>query len=1016
MRRYSTLGYISWLLFAWLCASSIAAASSKVEQTPAGIEPAKRDLWSRGDARFLREWLVAGPLSVSAAQALDPARLEIEPGKPLSSQADAPRFRPHRAWGDVTTLDELFGDAPDAEPRYAFIAGTITRPHGGIADLSIGAQGALKVWLNGELVHERTDEHAAFFRDSDRFAVRMAEGANRLLIRLEQRANQSGSFAVRVLEPGAYAERAEEITPVLSESANRLRVRTHVHDEPERARVQVQVIGAGGAVRAEHSAARGETLELDTATWPDGAYELRFVTQRPWGERYVTHLPWYRGDALAAARRVIDTARAHADAKADPYAAHLQVLAHLIEDRAQGPLDQVPNLAARVHSALLEFEELQLDRAGRAGSVRPGGFVRLAYVDEIDGSVQFCRVYLPLDYSAEKRWPLVLFLHGYNPANPPYHGWWSVDARHHPAADSREVIYAEPHGRGNAQYLGLGDRDVLRCVDEAQRRLAVDEQRVYLTGESMGGHGTWAIASRHPHVFAAAAPVYGGWDFRVTSIAGPPAPDAQPRNEREFFAQERTSSFSNAESLLNVPLFVLHGDADPAVNVENSRHAAHMLQRWGYRIDYWEMPGWAHEDLKQREHIVDWLLKHRRVEAPREVRVRSTALAGAQAHWLRVDAIEAPMKIIRAHARVVEPGMVYVDSENVAQFTLTLPDELRGKGGALEVVWNGVAANAASNGRELRVGAAGEGLRKRAGVEGPISDIVNTPFAVVLGTISKDAKMREACAMQAEALRTFWQRWQHQPLRFLRDTEVTAEHERNYSLILIGGADANAVTRRLAKRLPMKVTSESIAVADRSWRAQDAVLQMIYPNPSAPQRYVLVVAASSATGMRAWSSQLVHPALGFGIVGYDWMITDARRPPPGAPVDPTNLNIAAGMFDASWRRDDRWTFEGDASERASWRQRALPDPSYAPSADDLAELTGSFELPRFVATVSVEGDRLSVSVPNEPPYALQPKGKDLFCTCDSPLQITVEFVRNDAGQLIGVEVDAPEGMLWGKKL
>ena len=51
------------------------------------------------------------------------------------------------------------------------------------------------------------------------------------------------------------------------------------------------------------------------------------------------------------------------------------------------------------------------------------------------------------------------------------------------------MIYIEPHGRGNAQYLGLGDNDILRVIAEAKRLFNVDEDRVYLTGESDGRLG-----------------------------------------------------------------------------------------------------------------------------------------------------------------------------------------------------------------------------------------------------------------------------------------------------------------------------------------------------------------------------------------------------------------------------------------------------------------------------------------------------------------------------------------------
>jgi predicted peptidase len=100
----------------------------------------------------------------------------------------------------------------------------------------------------------------------------------------------------------------------------------------------------------------------------------------------------------------------------------------------------------------------------------------------------------------------------------------------------------------------------------------------------MGGSGTWLIASRHPDLFAAVAPVFGGWDFRLLPGSGFANPGATTVPER--FVQESQSSFVGAEGLLNLPLLVNHGDSDPTVTVEYSRHAVRMLQRWGYDVRY----------------------------------------------------------------------------------------------------------------------------------------------------------------------------------------------------------------------------------------------------------------------------------------------------------------------------------------------------------------------------------------------------------------------------------------------
>ncbi len=103
----------------------------------------------------------------------------------------------------------------------------------------------------------------------------------------------------------------------------------------------------------------------------------------------------------------------------------------MVEDRLGGKLGEASgNPWWKIHSPLMEYDELMLERSGQTGRIRPYGFVRLAYRDEVDGSPQFCRAYLPAGYDPAKKWPLVVQIHGYNGANPVYVRWWSADQRH----------------------------------------------------------------------------------------------------------------------------------------------------------------------------------------------------------------------------------------------------------------------------------------------------------------------------------------------------------------------------------------------------------------------------------------------------------------------------------------------------------------------------------------------------------------------------------------------------------
>jgi predicted peptidase len=128
-------------------------------------------------------------------------------------------------------------------------------------------------------------------------------------------------------------------------------------------------------------------------------------------------------------------------------------------------------------------------------------------------------------------------------------------------------------------------RAVMVMLEAVARDEPIDPDRVYLTGISMGGFGTWDLASRMPDRFAAILPICGGGD-------------------------ERT-----AATIAGIPTWVAHGDADKAVPVERSRSMVKALEAAGGRPKYVEMPGVGHDAWTPTYHdpaALDWLFAQRR--------------------------------------------------------------------------------------------------------------------------------------------------------------------------------------------------------------------------------------------------------------------------------------------------------------------------------------------------------------------------------------------------------------------
>jgi predicted peptidase len=176
-----------------------------------------------------------------------------------------------------------------------------------------------------------------------------------------------------------------------------------------------------------------------------------------------------------------------------------------------------------------------------------------------DGSIPYL-LYLPKNYGAETgqpaegKWPLVLFLHGRGESQGPLSGvkkWGPPNFIDHgiqfPYVIASPQCPPSPKSWNSAEEQKL----LLALLDHLTNSLKVDADRVYLTGLSMGGFGSWRLAADHPELFAAVVPICGG---------GNPA---------------------DADKLKNLPIWVWHGEADPTVPVKRSIEMVDAIKKAG---------------------------------------------------------------------------------------------------------------------------------------------------------------------------------------------------------------------------------------------------------------------------------------------------------------------------------------------------------------------------------------------------------------------------------------------------
>jgi len=218
------------------------------------------------------------------------------------------------------------------------------------------------------------------------------------------------------------------------------------------------------------------------------------------------------------------------------------------------------------------------------------------------------QVYVPRTYSGSTRWPVILFLHGAGERGSD--GLLQTAVGLAPAireAPARfPAIVVLPQSPGDSLWVGAPAEAAMAALQRTMDEFSTDPARVYLTGLSMGGNGTWYLAYHYPERFAAVVPICGwvssGAIRLERALSVVPAEDGEP-----FEALGRR--------LKNVPIWIFHGEMDGAVPVEESRKAAQALRSSGGLVRYTELLGVDHNSWDAAygsTELVTWLFAQRR--------------------------------------------------------------------------------------------------------------------------------------------------------------------------------------------------------------------------------------------------------------------------------------------------------------------------------------------------------------------------------------------------------------------
>ena len=543
-------------------------------------------------------------------------------------------------------------------------------------------------------------------------------------------------------------------------------------------------------------------------------------------------------------------------------------------------------------------ERLDALESESAPWTRDHGLIVRGYVSSIDGSTQPYGLVVPDTLDLSNPVPLYVWLHGRGDTTTNLgflHRRMTQVGRVAPS----HAIVLHPWGRHCVGYKSAGEIDVLEAVDHVASQYKIDPDRVVLMGFSMGGAGCWHIGAHYPDRWVALSP---GAGFAETARYQNINPEQVPWYERRLWGLYDVPAY--VRNLFNLPVIAYSGEIDRQIQAARVMELAYAEE--GQRLSHLIGPGAGHRyNAQTLVTLLDGIKRacdRGRDRSPTRITLQTRTLRYHRVHWVDVQRLEEHWRDTRVDAELTADRKLNIATRNVLALRLTPelagPIDVSIDGQRLRVTPDNqrgsTAVQLVKQQNRWTVGKPDERqLAKRPGLQGPIDDAFLDPFLVVLpsGTCAHPTVQRWVEFEQTRFLDRWQALFRGEP-RIKDDREVTAEDLQKYHLVLWGDPTSNTVLSRVANHLPIRWTKQSLVLDQREFKAQQHALAMVYPNPEAPHRYLVLNSGSTFREGHDRTNSLQNPKLA------DWAVLDLTQPPDDLYAGRV---VATDFFDEQWR-------------------------------------------------------------------------------------------------------------------
>lgn len=475
------------------------------------------------------------------------------------------------------------------------------------------------------------------------------------------------------------------------------------------------------------------------------------------------------------------------------------------------------------------------------------------FISDVDGSVQ----YYSVNPSTTKGDNQALFLS--------VHGA-SVEARNQARAyvpkDWGHIIAPTNRRPFGFNWEEWGRIDAMEVLAEAEKVFKTDPAHTYLTGHSMGGHGTWFLGVTYPDRFAAIAPCASYPDIAKYSR---PNADAANVGEKHFpmicQAANAGRVLDLRKNFLQSGIYILHGDSDNVVPIEQVRRMREILGTFHPDFCYYEYPGgshWYSNESVDWKPIFDYFRWHSVPSADKvkqlEFHTASPAIS-AKDYWVTINQQDTAYDFSSVSFKQTDNGISGTTS-NVASLTFDFP--------ALKLP---AEASITIDNETIPVdGTRPAVLKKVSGKWSLVEEIpVTEKYPSRYGGF-KQAFDNRVVFVYATGGNKEENTWYQNKARFDAETflyrgngsiDVIADKDfipsayADRNVVLYGNASNNKAWNKLLKNAPIQVLKGEIRMGDKVLKGNDLGTYFVYPRPDSPTASVGVVAGTGIEGMKA---------------------------------------------------------------------------------------------------------------------------------------------------------------------